>query len=139
MTEEQKYHLAKAIDAAVRLDQQLNILLDHYDFYTQRYEGLNEKQKFMLVDLQHSIRALGTLPRQLGLTLLAWRSGADPVLSKQGFEVNVLNELAIHMYAISEFFKRQHIDIEPFSSAEVISAIADIVRANQVFSPSKTI
>lgn len=125
--------LAKALDGAVRLDQQLNVLLDLYDFFVQRYPNDPE-----LGDLQASIKELGQLPELVALNLTAWRVGMEPTLSRLGFEVNVLNEVCVHMQAMSVFFKRKGLDIEPYSAVLVCECMNSLRLANNIFGTAKT-
>lgn len=104
--------IKNAADAALVLNQNLDLLLDAYDFYVQRYEALTPSDELTLKDLQTSIAALGVLPLQVANHLDDWTRDKQPELSSQGFEVNVLNEFSIHMFAVSTFFHRKLIDLE---------------------------
>lgn len=120
--------LSKALDGAVRLDQQLNMLLDLYDFFVQRYPDDSELQ-----DLQVSIKAMGQLPELIALNLTAWRVNMEPTLSRIGFETNVLNEVCVHMQTMSSFFKRKGLDIEPYSPVVVRECMNSLRLANNIF------
>lgn len=125
--------LAKALDGAVRLDQQLNVLLDLYDFFAQRYPNDRE-----LEDLQVSIKAMGQLPEMIALNLTAWRVNMEPTLSRLGFETNVLNEVCIHMHSMSSFFQRKGLDLEPYSAVVVRECMNSLRLANNIFGTAKT-
>jgi hypothetical protein len=125
--------LSKVLDGAVRLDQQLNLLLDLYDFFSQRYPDDKE-----LPDLQVSIKALGQLPEMIALNLTAWRTNMEPTLSRIGFETNVLNEVCVHMQTMSTFFKRRGLDLEPYSPIVVRECMNSLRLANNIFGTTKT-
>lgn len=133
MTDQSQQLLAKALDGAVVLDRQLNLLLDAYDFFTQRYPATTPSQDLELKDLQASIKALGSLPQMVALTLVAWRTFMEPPLSREGFEVNVLNEITIHMHSMARFFHMKHIDLEPYSQLIVRDCMTSLVLANKQF------
>ena len=121
-------------NAALVLGTQLSILLDAYDFYTQRYPAENLKDEFELEDLQVSISALGSLPHQVGVTLNAWKTSEEPPLSSIGFELHVLNEFALHMVAVQRFMQRKKIDMDAFYPLVVNQSFAILRASNRVFS-----
>lgn len=123
--------LRKAIDAAIRLDAQLNILLDAYDFYCERYPAQTKSQEIELADLQASIKELGQLPSVIALTLTCWRTHQEPPLSEQGFEINVMNEITVHLVGLSRFFTRKGIDLEPYSDEIIYDIIGMMNVANK--------
>lgn len=125
--------LAKALDGAVRLDHQLNVLLDLYDFYSHRYPVTTPSAELELRDLHVSIKALGQLPELIALNLIAWRTGMEPTLSGDGFRSNVLDEMHLHLHALASFFKRKGLDIEPYSEVLVKECMNSLRLANTVF------
>lgn len=131
LSDQNKKLLARALDSAVLLDQQLNLLLDAYDFYSDRYGVSHPVQ---MKDLQVSIKALGTIPHMVALNLVAWRVGMVPDLSREGFELNVLNELAIHMTTLYRAVKAEKIDLGIFSVQLVSDCLRDLKIANDTFS-----
>lgn len=133
LPDQQQQLLAHALDSAIRLNQQLNALLDLYDFYVDRYPPGTAGEELELQDLYVSIKALGELPYHVGMALKAWRSGAEPLLSKTGFQVHVLNEIELHMRALSSFFHRKHLDMDGYSDVLTRDALRTIQAANTVF------
>lgn len=123
--------IKSAAEAAIVLDRQLNILLDAYDFYVTRYPADTPSAQLELRDLQVSIKELGTLPHQVASRLEQWRHDQDPTLSKEGFEVHVLNEFSIHLHALSFFIASKGIDLEPFDGSIVGHALMAIRAANR--------
>jgi hypothetical protein len=138
LSDQQLQLLPKALDGAVRLDQQLNSLLDLYDFYTQRYPANDASGELELRDLQVSIKALGQLPELIALNLVAWRTGMEPTLSRVGFETNVLNEMLLHMHALATFFKRKGLDLDPYSGVLVKECMNSLRLANNIFGTVRT-
>lgn len=125
--------LKKAIDAAIRLDSQMNILLDAYDFYMERYPARTRSQEMEHADLQASIKELGQLPSLVALTLTTWRTFMEPPLSAGGFEINVLNELTVHLNGLARFFASKGIDLEPYSEEILCDVIGSLKEANAHF------
>lgn len=122
------------IEASLTLGKQLNLLLDAYDFYIQRYPPQSASDDFEIKDLQVSIMELGTLPHTIAAWLSDMRNGQSNVLSKEGFELHVLNEFAIHMSAIGTFMRRKHIDTSELDWREFASAIASLRLVNNKLS-----
>lgn len=102
--------IKSAAGAAIIINQQLVKLLDAYDFFIERHIVDTPSTALEIRDLAVSIMALGTLPLQLANRLDDWSREVSPELSTEGFEIYVINELAIHMYSVASFFWRKHID-----------------------------
>jgi len=105
-----------AVEASLILDFQLNTLLDAYDFYTQRYPATTAQELFELQDLMVVIKALGTLPHEIAIWISNLRNERSNVVSAEGFEINTLNEFALHMHSLALFMHRKHIDLESFDA-----------------------
>jgi hypothetical protein len=133
---DQQLVLAKAIDGAVLLDQQLNKLLDLFDFYVERYPADTPSERLELTDLSVSIKELGTLPRVVALNLHAWRHGTPPVLSRQGFEEHALGELELHLFALHSFFERKGLDTSAYSPILVNDSMDALRLANKLLCPA---
>lgn len=122
--------LNKASESALELNKQINFLMDALDFYVERTEFNISDAAYK--DVSCSITELGILPKMLALELTAWKAGIEPTLSWLGFEINVLNELAIHFSAIASFLLQKQIDVEPYNHAAVIESLRLIVQTNRV-------
>lgn len=120
--------IRSAVEAAVVLGRQLNILLDHYDFYLHRHavEGAFEH-----AELRTTVLELGRLPHQLAAQLLHWRQGTEPMLSREGFELFVLNELRLHLTALATFLSRTQ-DLDPYDHLLVGNAFDALRTSNQL-------
>lgn len=124
--------IRNAAEAAIILSRQLNYLLDAFDFYTQRYEAVTPSEKLEIEDLATSIREIGQLPLQVTARLEHWRRDQVPTLDWLGFEVNVLNEMNLHMNAIATFMFRKGIDLEPFDSHLVGQSFLAFRKSNEL-------
>lgn len=133
LSEQHSLLLAKALDGAVLLDQNLNALLDQYDYFIDVYP----KDSFGFDDAQESIRALGVLPEMVALTLTCWRTYMEPTLSPTGFEVNVLNEIVVHMHSLVTLFAHHGIPIPKYNAIVVNESIDTLRLANKVFSAKR--
>lgn len=112
LVETRRALIKNAADAALVLDRALTKLLDEYDLYLQRYEVQEVSDAFQMKDVQDSIKELGTLPLQVANRLDDWMRDKQPELSFEGFELNVLNEFSLHLFALSTFFHRKYIEVE---------------------------
>jgi hypothetical protein len=127
--------LKQSKDAALTLGINLNLLLDAYDFYVYRYPSTTKSQDFELADLQISIFALGLLPISVGEILNAWTANTTGILSRQGFELNVLNEFNIHMNTVFNFMIRKEINLDAFNIDDVLEAFLALRTANRILTP----
>jgi hypothetical protein len=130
ISKQNKQLLARSLDSAVQLDQQLNLLLDAYDFFLERY---GESRQVTLADLQTSLKELSTLPKIIALHITSWRVGMLPDISSIGFELNVLNEIMLHMNSMHRAFGAVGIDMGAFSPSLVKDCMNDLKLANTVF------
>lgn len=106
--------ITQAADAALVFNRQLNILLDAYDFYVQRYPAETKSDQLQLKDVQVSIRELGSLPHSIANRLDAWKKSEIPTISAEGFDEHILCEFALHIQSLALFMSRKQIDTEPF-------------------------
>jgi hypothetical protein len=125
--------LNSAIEAVITLDRQLNVLLDAYDFFVDRYsvDGATASTRLELADAQVSIKELGQLPHQIALQLAAWKNELTPEVSHIGFELYTLNEFALHMMALTRFMHRKDIDISQNNPLHFRDAINTLKKANE--------
>jgi len=102
--------IRSAAQAALILDRCLTVLLDEYDFYLERSGALTTSETLEQKDVLVSIHELGTLPTQLANRIDDWSRDKQHELSQLGFEVHVLNEFSLHMFAIATFLHNKHIE-----------------------------
>lgn len=127
--------LTKASESALELNKQINFLMDALDWYVEREEF--DISDIAYKDVSCSITELAILPKMLALELTAWKAGIEPTLSCLGFEINVLNELAIHFSAIASFLLLKKVDVQPYNHVAVIESLRLIVRANRMLHQQK--
>jgi len=127
----------KAAAGLLVIGYQLKELLDAYDFFAERYPPESLSDEMVLRDLEISIIALGYLPHQVAATVTAWQKNEEQELSVMGFEVNVLNELAVHLHTISSFMTTRDvkIDYKPLLINEAFTALRV---ANRLIAHSRT-
>lgn len=121
-----------AIDAALAVDVQLNLLMDAFDFFITRYPPTTEEHLFEMQDVQVSIKELGRLPHEIATWMSDIRNGRKSMLSKEGFEINVLNEFTLHMHSLALFLTRKHVSLGDFSPSGVGNMIRDLKRVNRL-------
>lgn len=124
--------IKQSAEAALLLGKQLNILLDAYDFYTNRYEPLSRSEDLELLDLLVSIRELGFLPGQVAIVLNCWRADEEPPFNRLAFEIDVINEFAVHLRAVASFMYRKNIDLDQFYPELIGQAFMTLRTTNRV-------
>jgi len=127
ITQDRDVHVQHAIESVLLLNRHLTLLLDHYDFYLQRYG--ERDQDFN--DVQVSIDELGTLPKSIALQLEAWKEDREPLISREGFDEFVLSEFALHMHSLAMFLVRKKIDLDPFDPREFGTALSKLRQINR--------
>ena len=121
--------IRQAAQAAQALDVQLNKLLDAYDFAVQRFEGDNE-----LLDLNVSLEAAGTLPLCVAGQLTQWAKNETPDMSRDVFDMAVLTELSLHLFAILNFMDRRNIDAG-VTDESMFDSLNSLRLANSILTP----
>lgn len=131
LVETRRALIKSAADAAILLDQQLTKLLDEYDFCIRRYEVKTESDVLRLEDVNETIRSLGVLPLHVANRIDDWSRDKQAELSFEGFEEFVLNEFSIHLYALSVFLQRAHVDLEFLDRESIAGAFITLRSVNK--------
>lgn len=121
--------LNEASAAAITLDTQLNNLMDIYDSFID--SSLSIVNPLLFEDLLISIEAMSILPSLIAVELIAWKSGNAniPLLE---FDIDVINEFAIHLNSIVHFLKLHDAPLDGFENKKVDVALTIIRTANQL-------
>lgn len=121
--------LNEASAAAITLDTQLNNLMDIYDSFID--SSLSIVNPLLFEDLLISIDAMSILPSLIAVELIAWKSGNAniPLLE---FDIDVINEFAIHLNSIVHFLKLHDVPLDGFENKKVDVALTIIRTANQL-------
>jgi hypothetical protein len=123
--------LIDAVDAVIVLDRELNKLLDVFDEYIEQNTVQDASFEFELTDVLISIKELGELPYYIGMAMASWRNGTTPVLTCDGFNYHILNEMELHLFALYLFLKRKLCsDISNFNADAVHKAMVALRTAN---------
>jgi len=123
--------LNEASSAAIALDDQLNKLMDCYDLFIDTCIPGISVDDYMMMELIASIEALSILPGLIAEELSAWKSHHANMYIMD-FDLEVVNELAIHMNSIVYFLKMQNASIDGYSQKTVDISLMVIRTANQL-------
>lgn len=115
--------IAKAVKSAFALNEQINLLLDGYSFYLERYPANNMTAIFERKDVQVSTSAIKLLPSNIASQIEQWHENIEPAMSKQAFELFVLNELNLHLFSLAKFLMSKDINLDPFEPSVIGSAL----------------
>ena len=124
--------ITQAGDIALLFNRQLNLLLDAYDFFVQRFPADTPSQQLELKDVQVSLHALGSLPHAIAVRLDAWKKRIQPTISTEGFEIHIINEFALHVHSLALFMVRKEIDVEPFDPVVFGDAVKTLRDTNRL-------
>lgn len=113
------------------LVSQLDHLFDLVGFYLDRYPqdgtiGRSMKDR----ELKVTVDNLASLIGQLAEVIKAWKHGGETVLSKQGVELNILNEIWANANALIYFLSSRDIDLEPFDAIRGAAAFHILRKSN---------
>jgi hypothetical protein len=109
-------------EAFVSLASQIQELLGLIDFYLTRYPPDTLSLIAKHEQLQQAIKSLGTLPYQLAEVIRRWKHDEPRVLSSFGVEIEILNEIIVTIFALTEFFIREGISLDPFNNEKMLKA-----------------
>jgi hypothetical protein len=114
-----------AADAALDLMKQLAGLLDLCTMFIDENTGplLTRADKIKLHDLETVTRDIAELANTLSYQILAWKKN-DLLLSDDGFEQNILNELFIVLKLTYVWFQLEDYDVE--DRVDLVQGLEDI-------------
>lgn len=124
--------LEQAETAFLSIAEQVNFLLDATHIYTRRNPMVTAMDKVKYRELKQAVFDLGTIPKMLASEIARWKKGEERVLSRQGIEANLLNELYATMEPLLWFFTREKIEVPGFSLDLVQSSYYELIRCNRL-------
>lgn len=125
--------LVPAAEAAyLELMHQLDFLFDLASFYVDRHPCNDVSDVLRTVELSTCINFLGTLPAELAEVVKNWKKGIPNSISKDGVELDILNEIWANMQGLIYFLISTGASIEPFDLDATTKAFYALVRANRV-------
>jgi hypothetical protein len=122
--------IAQADESFLLLTQQVQYLLDLIDFYTVRYQ-IDETSR-VGIQFNPSIQTLGSVPYQLAGVIARFRTGEPRVLSREGVELELINELWCTMETLFLFFVGQDLQLEPYDRQAALRAIETLRISNRL-------
>jgi len=124
--------ITQAETAFLTLMDQVNILLDT----AQQFLALDVPHTFMDQVAHREVRTavfdLGSIPPMLAGEITRWKKGESRVLSRQGTELNLLNELYTTMETLMQFFQRHKLNLTGFSLDKTKTAYFELLRCNRL-------
>lgn len=135
MTDQQReLILNEASNAAITLDHQLNNLMDVYDSFIDT--SSDDINPILFEDLIISIEALSILPGLIAMELISWKSGTFSIPLME-FDVDIINEFAIHLNSIVHFLKLHNASLIGFDNKKVDMSLMIIRTANQLLGTAR--
>jgi hypothetical protein len=83
-------------------------------------------------DLSRTIQALGKLPLQFADQLQCWKKNEPRLLSREGIEQEILNEVWITLEVLFLFFIGNDVDVHPYNRQKAEVAFNQLRRANRI-------
>ncbi len=120
----------KASAAALKIITMQNILLDAIDAYQENTQGTSPSARLKRKDMLVSVDELAQLTYQVANQLETWKKCSTPILSSQGFEMNVLNEMALHFTVLNAFLTREKIKTPGYDHNAVLVSIVHLKATN---------
>lgn len=109
-------------NAFVEIIASTHQLLDVVDEYLTAHPADTLSMQMKHEQLQPAIQTLGKIPSQLAGVINTWKKGTSSVLSSEGIEVELLNEIQITVYSLLQFFEREGIQPTKFSQPRFLEA-----------------
>ena len=128
--------IAQGYEAFSSLTQQIHHLLDLVDFYFVRWpatgDAAHDGRALKHEQLKLAVNTLGSLPYQLVEVLRRWKHDEPRVLSRLGVEIQLLNELWCTIEALTLFFIREGLSLDPFNRSKAERAFDDLIQSNKL-------
>jgi hypothetical protein len=117
--------------AYIELMRQLDFLFDQASFYLQRYPCNTVSDVMKTVELSTCISFLGRLPSDLADVVKCWKQGIPTSISRDGVELDLLNEIWANVQGLIYFLVSHDISLDPFNIAKTTEVFYILVRANR--------
>lgn len=111
--------VTQALFASKLLANQLDLLLDGFDFYVNRYGFDSPSEMFKFEEALYSVTEFEGLFKTLKEEIEIWQMGRESGMRPADFELNVLNEIFLHMTSCHQFISEKGIEVEGLMIKEV--------------------
>jgi hypothetical protein len=106
-------------------------LLDAAQVYFAQHATITKSDKIKEKNLEIAARDIGSLLKQLASEIERWKR-KDRLLSKNGVEHEIINELRVTMEATFMFLTNNNINLSRFTLVALNKAHADLIRSNRL-------
>lgn len=135
MNEVSKQFLVDGLKSCLILNEQINILLDGYVYLVAEYDTYVGNTAFMqrqLSDARTSITELSELLIMIKKQMTMFNDGIS-LYKHKTFQMNVINEVALHLDMIHGLLEYYQIFPEGYSAKTIVSSLRDITCCVQHF------
>lgn len=123
--------LADAEQAYMILALEVSYLLDAVSAFADA-ESLKNIHSPKIQWVQDSYRPLASLVTILSEAIVSWKNNRERLLSVQGLEVEVLNEIWVHIESLMILLLREQFPLRPFSPKRAEAAVKKLIEVNKV-------
>lgn len=123
--------LDTAETSALALARCVNELIDVATFYQLRY---GEEELHGSIEVAHAALLIASHYRSIPTRLIEWRAALDPVLSREGFRLNVINELHINADLLVQRFTSRSIELT-FTMQLFKSHLQELLHCDEILTP----
>jgi hypothetical protein len=113
------------------LSRQVDNIFNLTSFYIERYPEVTASDITKTEGISSCISEIGVLTYMLGDAVNAWKIGGR-LLSKEGIELHILNEIWANIEALLYFFTSHDICLEVFDKEKATTAFIDLVECNRL-------
>lgn len=110
----QREQLVDGAEAAfIEMSRELDNLFKLTTFYLDRYpDDGSRRDGFITQELQSCISELTVLPQMLAEVVTKWKLAQPRVISREGVEVNIINEMWANIQALIYFLTSHNISLD---------------------------
>lgn len=123
--------LADAEQAYMILAVEVSYLLDVISAFADA-ESLKNIHSLKIQWVQDSYRPLASLITTLSEAIVSWKNNRERLLSVQGVEIDVLNEIWVHVESLMILLLREQYPLRPFSPKRAEAAVKKLIEVNRV-------
>ena len=105
--------------ASKKIHQYLDTILDAFDYCVHHKVAQTELEKVQLNDATTSLLSLSELPRLLANELVAWQHNSPCTFTPAGLELNIINEMQVHMLTLMKFAQLNDIPLEDVNVQDI--------------------
>lgn len=118
-------------EAFISLAREVDLMLDVIHLYILQHPDDTIPMIHRHEDLKEMVTTLAVKLPALANIVRDWKTDAPRVLSRNGVEIEILNEIWITLVALVQYFTQLKFDVSPYDHSKAELAYSNLTRVNR--------